>query len=128
MVRIAKYNLMASLCKDSFYEFVKEFWHIVIQEKPVWNWHIKFMCDELQEAAERVFRGEPKLHDYIINIPPGTTKSTICSVMYPAWILSRMPNARIICGSHTENLCLDLSNKCRLIVQSEQYQLCFPYV
>lgn len=128
MVRLIKHNLMASICKESFYDFVQQFWGVLIQEKPVWNWHIKLLCDELQMAAERVFRGEPKEHDYIINIPPGSTKSTICSIMYPAWIYTRMTNARIICASHTENLCLDLSNKCRFLVQSPEYQACFPYV
>lgn len=128
MVRVSKQNIKASICKESFFDFVQRFWSVVIQEKPVWNWHIYFLCQEMQMAAERVFKGEPKLHDYIINVPPGTTKSTICSIMFPAWIFTRMPNARIICASHTENLCLDLSNKCRFLVQSAEYMECFPDV
>lgn len=128
MVRISKQALKASICRESFFEFVRRFWKVIIKEKPVWNWHIEFMCNELQMAAERVFRGEPKLHDYIINVPPGTTKSTICSIMYPAWIYARMNDARIICASHTENLVLDLSNKCRTLVESAEYQECFPHV
>lgn len=45
--------------------------------------------------------------------------------MYPAWILSRMPSARIICGSHTDTLVLDLSSKTRMIVESAKYQACY---
>jgi len=127
-MKIDRNALIRKICQLSFYEFVKEFWKVSIAEEPVWNWHIKFLCDELQQAAERVFRSEPKEHDYIINIPPGTTKSTICSIMYPAWILTRMPSARTICGSHTDTLVLDLSNKCRFIVQSAEYQAVFPYI
>ena len=118
-------ELIGSVCSESFFEFVKEFWSEVITSVPIWNWHIKFLCDELQSAAERVFYNEEKLQDYIINIPPGTTKSTICSVMWPAWILSNMPSARIICGSHTDTLVLDLSSKTRLIVESDKYQKAF---
>jgi predicted phage terminase large subunit-like protein len=123
-----KNQLIASICKDSFFEFVQEFWSELIAEKPVWNWHIKFLCDELQRAAERVFENKPKLHDLIINVPPGTTKSTICSIMFPAWALTRMPSARCICASHTESLVYDLSNKSRMIVFSEKYRLAFPYI
>lgn len=128
MTAIDKYKLKAKVFKGSFFHFVKSFWDVLIKEKPVWNWHIEFLCNELQEAAERVFRGEPAKWDYIINVPPGTTKSTICSIMFPAWVLSQMPHARMICASHTENLCLDLSRKCRMIVESELYAKCFPHV
>lgn len=127
-MKLSKHNVKASLCKESFYDFVQRFWHIVIKEKPIWNWHIKVLCDALQEAAERVFKGLPKEYDYIINVPPGTTKSTICSIMFPAWIYTRMADARIICASHTENLVLDLSNKCRTLVQDDEYKRCFPEV
>lgn len=128
MVAINRYQLEASVCKDSFYEFVKRFWHVIIQEEPVWNWHIEYLCERLQQAAELVFADKPREQDYIVNVPPGTTKSTITSIMYPAWIYSRMVHARVICASHTDQLVLDLSTKCRMIVESEKYQRLFPYV
>jgi hypothetical protein len=74
------YELVASVCQDSFYDFLQEFWYEVPgQEEPVWNWHIHYLCDEYQRAAERVIRGLPKRRDGIINVPPGSTKSTIFS-------------------------------------------------
>jgi len=126
-------DLLRSICRDSFYEFLREFWDSIIPEKPVWNWHIKYLCDEMQIAAERVFAGKPKEYDLIINVPPGTTKSTIVSVAFPAWAWTRMPSARLICGSHTEALTFDLSRKCRNILEEADrshgrptYQDCFP--
>src|SRR5690606_9908501 len=62
-------ELVGSVCKDSFYEFVKEFWSVIVPEKPVWNWHIEYLCNELQKIAERVFQGKPKLYDLVVNIP-----------------------------------------------------------
>jgi predicted phage terminase large subunit-like protein len=121
-------SLVADLCRKSFYEFVREFWHVVIHEEPVWNWHIKFLCDQFQEIAERVFNGEEALEDLIVNVPPGTTKSTIFSVMGPAWIWTRMPSARVMCASHAYNLGQDLQVKCREVVQSDMYRTCFPEV
>lgn len=121
-------DLVASICRESFYEFVQEFWSIVIPEVPIWNWHIKLLCDELQTVAERVFKGESKPYDLVVNIPPGTTKSTICSVMFPAWVWTRMPHARCICASYAYPLAMDLSRKTRDIVKSEKYRECFPEI
>lgn len=120
-------DVVQSICRDSFYEFVKEFWEIIIPEEPVWNWHIKYLCDELQEVAERVFQNLPKENDVIINIPPGTTKSTICSIMWPAWIWTRMPSARIISASYEHLLALNFSRRSRDIVLSEKYQRTFKF-
>lgn len=127
-LKIDENELIASICRDSFFEFVKEFWHCVVAEQPVWNWHIEYLCNELQTIAERVFKDEAKEYDLVTNIPPGTTKSTIMSVMYPAWIWTRMPSARFIGASHSDNLSLDLSIKCRDIIKSDKYRACYPEI
>lgn len=118
-------KLIASICRESFYEFTKEFWDVVINDPIVDNWHIKYLCDELQLVAEQVFLRKPKLHDIVINIPPGTTKSTIVSQMFPAWIWTRMPAARIIGASYTIIIALDLSRKNKDIISSEKYKRLF---
>jgi predicted phage terminase large subunit-like protein len=120
--------LSADICREDFFEFVKEFWEIIIAEKPIWNWHIEFLCRELQVMAERVFAGKKKLYDLVVNIPPGTTKSTIISVMFPAWCWTRMISFRYIGASHSEKLALDLSLKSRDIVTSDKYKAYFPEI
>lgn len=119
-------RVLASLSRKSFYDFVREFWSQVVPDKPVWNWHIKYLCRIMQRAAERVFRGEKRAWDLVVNISPGTTKSLVCSVMFPAWVWTRMPHARFICCSYSERLALKLSLKCRDLVRSELYKRCFP--
>ena len=61
-------DIVRSIVRESFYEFVREFWHSVIEEAPVWNWHIQYLCDELQIVAERVFAGEEKEYDLLVNL------------------------------------------------------------
>lgn len=124
-VAFNEYSLIADVCRSSFYQFFIEFWSEVVHEPLELNWHIKYLCDQMQRAAERVFRSEPKKYDVICNVPPGTSKSSIVSIMFPAWMLCRMPNARMICVSHATELALDLSRKCRDVVRSEKYQACF---
>jgi len=121
-----EFNLVASITRESFYEFVREFWDTIIAEKPVYNWHIKYLCDEVQSMAERVFRGEPKAYDLIINLPPGSSKSSVVSQMFPAWCWTRFPQARFICGSYAKDVALKDSIKTRDIVQSEKFQRAFP--
>jgi len=122
---ITKQELERKVCRSSFYAFVKRFWHTVIPEEPVWNWHIEVICNEMQILAERVFKNEPKEYDLLINVPPGSTKSTICSIMFPAWVWTRMATARMICGSYSYQLGMDLSRKSRDIVRSAKYQQLF---
>lgn len=125
-MKIRESDVLSGLLKNSFYDFVKEFWHVIIEEPPTWNWHIEYFCQELQEVAERVFRRENRPYDLLCNVPPGLTKSTIFSQMYPAWVWTRMPWAQFICVSYAYSLALKDSLKTRDIVESEKYQQTFP--
>jgi len=125
-IRFSEESLQASICKDSFYQFFLEFWHIVSAEELVPNWHIEYLCDELQTVALKVFRGEPRDKDIVINIPPGTTKSTIVSQMFPAWVWTYFPSAKFICASYAKEVSLKDSLKTRDVVQSELYQKLWP--
>lgn len=118
-------NVLASICRESFYDFLLEFWDVIVGEEFVGNWHIEYLCKELQKIAERVFRGEPSKYDLVINVPPGSSKSTICSQAFPAWCWTRKPNAQFICGSYAHQVALKDSLKTRDIVMSERYQRCF---
>jgi len=122
---IEENNLLSSIVMESFYEFLLEYWDTAVSEPIILNWHIPFLCDQLQVLAERVFLGLPKQYDLIINIPPGSTKSTICSVMLPPWIWGRMNTARVIGASYAHNLAMDLSRKNRDVVTSDKYLACF---
>lgn len=128
LLTISDDDLTSDICRGSFFEFVKEFWSIIIPEDPVYNWHIKFLCDSLQETVFRVKKRLPKLYDEIINIPPGTTKSTICTVMLPAWAWTVDPTLRIVTGSYSASLSTDHAVKSRDIIKSEKYRRLFPEV
>jgi predicted phage terminase large subunit-like protein len=128
MAVISKDRLEASLCRDSFFDFVQRFWSEIIPETPVWNWHVRYLCNELQELAEQVFIRKPKKHDLIINISPGTTKSTICSIMFPAWCWTRDQRMHTICGSYAMPLSLHLATQCRWVLQSDKFRRLFPEV
>jgi len=127
-IRVDEFDLIRSVCKDSFFSFVCEFWDTIITEPFIYNWHIPYICNELQMVAERVFAGKIKEYDLIINVPPGSTKSTIASVMFPAWVWTRMMSAKFIGTSYGANLAEDLSRKNRDIILSDKYKKCWPEI
>lgn len=120
-------DLVASICRESFEDFVREFWDVIIAEPLQWNWHMTYLCEQLQAAAERVFAGQPKECDLIINISPGTSKSTIVTIMFPAWCWTRMPSLRAIGASYAAALSLDHARKGREVIRSEKYQAVFRF-
>lgn len=127
-VKINPNRALAELCRRSFYRFVQEFWEVIIPETPVWNWHIKYLCDELQYLNIFVMKREPKPYDLIINIPPGSTKSTIATQMYNAWVWTVDPTQRFIASSYAHSLSLSHAIKTRDIVNSDKYKDLFPEI
>lgn len=127
-VKINPNKALAELCKRSFYRFVQEFWDVIIPEEPIWNWHIKYLCDELQYLNGFVVRRDPKPYDLIINISPGSTKSTIVTQMYNAWVWTIDPVQRFTSSSYSHTLSLYHSMKTRDIITSDKYLALFPEI
>ena len=120
-------ELLASLCRSSFADFVREFWCVVWgDEELIWNWHIQYLCDELQRMGERIIARKPKEYDLIINISPGSSKSTIASIMFPAWLWANRPSTCIISASYQYTIASDLSRKSRDVIKSDKFQRLFP--
>ena len=119
-------RVKAELCKRDFFFFVQEFWGEIIPEEPVYNWHIEYLCKELQQIVERVANREDKLYDLVINIPPGTSKSTIVTVMLPAWSWTIDPRIRNLTASYSASLSTDHAIKSRDIIKSDKYLNYFP--
>ena len=63
--------VVRELTKRNFYEFVKYFWGLVSAHNFQDNWHIPYICRELEELALQVSLRKPRDHDLIINVPPG---------------------------------------------------------
>lgn len=121
-------EIKKSLLLESFYDFVKYFWHVIISEPFTDNWHIEYLCDELQIVAEWVIRGEEKKYDLIINIAPGTTKSTLISRMLNPFIWANDPSKTIIVNNIDSNNSNEFATTSRDIITSDEYQELFPHV
>ncbi len=119
-------TLRAELCRRDFAYFIKYFWDTVAYDDLKWNWHIDVYASELQYLAERVAQGLPKKYDLIINVPPGSTKSKCCSVMFPVWCWINWYWMRFIAASYSSPLSLEQAEYSRDIVRSNKFQWLFP--
>ncbi|GFO74010.1 hypothetical protein BPLS_P0409 [Bathymodiolus platifrons methanotrophic gill symbiont] len=84
------------------------------------NAHIDLIADHLMQSHQ----GEAR--NLIINMPPRMMKSLSASVAYPAWVLGKAPQTKIMCVSYSEDLARDLSMKTQQLMKSREYQAIFP--
>ena len=84
------------------------------------NWHI----DALAYHLELVRMG--KIRRLIVNMPPRSLKSIICSVAFPAFVLAHNPARRLVVVSYGSELAVKLANDCRIVLQSPWFQRVFP--
>ena len=83
-------KVVADKCVKDFFYFVQTFWDVIIQEEPTYNWHIPFLCRELQELSVSIVARQPKPYDLIINIPPGILKLIIYILWKSTEIIQRL--------------------------------------
>jgi predicted phage terminase large subunit-like protein len=115
---------LAELCKRNFYRFFCEFWETIEAVELISNWHIEFICNQLQEVYDIWQRGESQ-EDVLINVPPGSSKSTIVTQLYPAWLWVKNPAIRIISSSYAGDLATAHAVKTRDCLKSEKFRRLF---
>lgn len=111
------------LCKRSLAHFAKRAWHILEPATPLkWGWALDAICEHL----EAVTRGE--IHRLLMNVPPGTMKSLLTGVIWPAWEWGarEMPEMRFVGTAHEETLAIRDSRRCRDLIKSDWYQKLWP--
>jgi predicted phage terminase large subunit-like protein len=109
-------------CTKSFAEFIRQAWPSIIPDRLQWNWHIEAIAEHL----EAVKRGE--INRLLVNVPPGSSKSTIVGVMYPAWLWGPggQPWHRYIGAAHEQGLAVRDNRLMRELIRSEWYQERWP--
>lgn len=120
-------SLRASILKDDYFEFFKEFWSATTKEKFIYNWHIEYIAKELETVGKWIINREPKEYDLLINVPPGSSKSTLCTILFPVWLWVNKPELVVISGSYDARLSISHASKSRSVIDSELFQKYFGY-
>ena len=110
---------------QSLKEFVKKAWVVLEpRAKLIWGWHMDAICDHL----EAVSRGQ--INRLCINVPPGSSKSLLVSVLWPAWEWGPlgMHSLRYLSTSFNDRPVKRDTRKTRNLILSEWYQTLWPEV
>lgn len=100
-------------------------WETIEAVELIPNWHIEYICDQLQESYEIWERGDSQ-PDILINVPPGSSKSTIVTQIFPAWLWVRNASIRVISSSYAADLATAHAVKTRDILRSDKFNLYYP--
>ena len=84
--------------------------------------HIEVISNKLKQLED----GEIKR--LMVFLPPRSSKSVICSKLFPAWYIGRNPEHEILTVSHSDQLSSDFGRSVRDIVSTEQFQNIFQGV
>lgn len=133
----------ADVLKGSLFAFVKEFWDVIVTDPYVHNFHIEYICDEIQLVVDKyVLDRSPHIDknkwyegitddikkNLVFNVPPGTSKTTILSRMMPAWLWANDAGKTILSNTIDGNNATEFALKSKDIIQSEKYKSYFPSV
>lgn len=106
-------------CERSFLDFVELMWPVLDPGQP-------FHRGRVQEAIalhlEAVTAG--KIRNFLGNVPPGSTKTYLANVFWPAWEWGpkNRPDLRYMAWSYSPELALQAAEDCRKVIKSEVYQ------
>ena len=110
-------RVVAERAKRNLKAFVRTAWPLVEPDTPLaWNWHLDVLCDLLADVTEG------RRNRLVINVPPGTMKSLLISVFWPAWEWASRPGLRDLTLSYNDKLTVRDNRRVRTIVESEWYR------
>jgi len=113
-------------CELSLAEFVRCAWSVIEPGQPyVHGWHIDFICAHLEAITDNVVLDNGDLYNrLLVNVPPGTMKSLLIGVFWPAWEWGprNMPYMRYVCAAHSQDLAIRDGLRMRRLITSDWYK------
>lgn len=77
----------------------------------------------LMDTLDRVASNE--IQNLMVFMPPGSAKSTYASVVFPAYLMGKIPGTKVILGSYASAIAWKQSRRTRQIAKSTKYQPLF---
>lgn len=104
------------LLRGSLKAFYRYYWPYMSSDTYIDNWHVDALCDHMTG----VYNGE--IRTLVVNIPPRSSKSGICSIAFPAWAWCKDPSKKFIYGSENMDLAMEFSRQCRELILQPAYK------
>lgn len=107
------------LAKRSLASFAKQAWPVLEPATELkWGWALDGICEHLEAVTDG------RIKRLLMTVPPGSMKSLLTGVIWPAWEWGPKGNAwkRYLCTAHKQDLAVRDNLKCRRLIQSPWYQ------
>ncbi len=104
---------------DGLIAFIRHFWHVLEPGRPfVEGWALRTMCKHLTAVTDG------HITRLLINVPPGSMKSLLVNVFWPAWEWSakNRPDLRYISFSYASHLTWRDNQKFLDLIESRDFQ------
>lgn len=111
------------ICRRSLAGFARRSWPILEPSADLkWGWALDAICEHL----EAVTAGD--LKRLLMNVPPGSMKSLLTGVIWPAWEWGPrgLPHHRFLGTAHKQDLAVRDNLKCRRLIRSPWFQRLWP--
>lgn len=118
--------IQRALNDRSLYQFLIWAWPEISGQPFIANWHVHFICEQLEKVAYQVGERRPKEYDVLINVPPGSTKTIICSIIFPVWCWTKWYWMRFITASYSSTLALESAEYSRDLIKSTRFREMYP--
>lgn len=116
-------NCERELCRLSLADFAQRAWRVLEPAAELkWGWLLNAICRHLEAVTEGT------INRLLMNVPPGSMKSLLTGVIWPAWEWGPrgMPHMRYVGTAHEEQLAIRDSRRCRDLIKSDWYQELWP--
>jgi predicted phage terminase large subunit-like protein len=88
--------------------------------------HAKTLIEKLEQVARYIETGgQAGISRLMILMPPRHGKTELASIKFPAWLVGRLPDSRVILTSYGADLAAKNSRQMRDLVNSKRYQAVF---
>lgn len=114
-------TLDRDMAMRGLYQFGEAAWPIVEGHEMIRTWHLRVLCRFLEQLVSDDYDGGA-FDEGVVNVPPGTGKSTWCNVILPAWDWIFRPWRKWMFSSFDDGLILRDARRCRGLVESAWYQ------
>ncbi len=106
--------------RTDFFSYVKFIAPSLVQDFKVGR-HIDVISRKLQKIVD-----SPEPQRLMVFLPPRSSKSLLCSQLFPSWYIGNFPSHEIMSISHSDQLASDFGRTVRDILKMPLYQEIFP--
>jgi phage terminase large subunit-like protein len=110
--------------EDDLLAYVRMMWPVLEPMQPlVEGWVLDLLCDVLMAITDKQII-PPRVS---INVPPGSTKSTLLNVLWPSWEWGprNMPSTRYLSASYSSDVPIRDNLRFATVIKHPVYQQCW---